>query len=179
VTRDELFDLLWPDESDRQRLGPRLSVQLSTVRRVLGGGVIADREAIRLDLGEVDTDLEAFHRADDDQAVLDTCTGEFLPEDRYESWTDGTREEVRMRAVRAAQRLGQTALAAGDHDLAVTVGRRILDMDPFADAGHRMIVQALRAAGDEPAARRAHETWIDAMQELGLPAPTWTDLERP
>ena len=43
VTREELFDMCWPDETDTSKLGARLSVQLSAVRRVLGGGVIADR----------------------------------------------------------------------------------------------------------------------------------------
>ena len=54
VAREQLIDLLWPDEAGSEsygRLGARLSVQLSTVRRILGGAVIADRESIRLDAG--------------------------------------------------------------------------------------------------------------------------------
>jgi pimeloyl-ACP methyl ester carboxylesterase len=44
-----LFAAAYPD---RGRLGARLSVQLSGVRRVLGCGVIADRDRVRLDLDE-------------------------------------------------------------------------------------------------------------------------------
>ena len=43
VPRDVLFELLWPDDPDPSKLGARLSVQLSVVRRILGGGVVADR----------------------------------------------------------------------------------------------------------------------------------------
>jgi pimeloyl-ACP methyl ester carboxylesterase/DNA-binding SARP family transcriptional activator len=178
VTRDELFDLLWPDEVDRQRLSARLSVQLSTVRRILGGGVIADREAVRLDLTEVDTDLEALHRATDDEEILAIGVGEFLPEDRYESWTDAPREEVRIRVVRAAQRLGQAALRADDRDRALALARRLIDIDPYGDAGHRLLVTTLRDAGDDAGSRRAHQAWVAAMAELGLPAPSWNDLWR-
>lgn len=178
VTRDELFDLLWPDEADRERLSARLSVQLSTVRRVLGGGVIADREAVRLNLSEVDTDLEALHRAPDDDAALAAHAGEFLPEDRYEAWTDTTREDVRRRGTQAAGRLGQEALRTGDHDRAMSLAHRLLDLDPYGDAGHRLLVTALRAAGDDAGARRAHASWFATMAELGLPAPAWNDLHR-
>jgi DNA-binding SARP family transcriptional activator len=66
VAREQLIDLLWPDEAGSEsygRLGARLSVQLSTVRRILGGGVIADRESIRLDGGAVRVDLVQFNDA--------------------------------------------------------------------------------------------------------------------
>ena len=67
VAREQLIDLLWPDEAGSEsygRLGARLSVQLSTVRRILGGGVIADRESIRLDAGAVHVDLAEFNDSD-------------------------------------------------------------------------------------------------------------------
>lgn len=43
VPRDELVQMLWPDEPDAVKLGARLSVLLSNIRRVLGGGLVADR----------------------------------------------------------------------------------------------------------------------------------------
>lgn len=173
VTRDELFDLLWPDETDRQRLGPRLSVQLSTVRRVLGGGVIADRESVRLDLGEVDTDLEALHRAEGDEAVVTAYRGPFLPDDVYEDWARGTRDEARARFVLAAHRLAETALASGTCDRAVELARRLLEADRHDEAAHRLLVAALLQAGVPREAERAHAAWTAAMQELGLPDPPY------
>ncbi len=70
VTREELFDLLWPDEHNPQKLGARLSVQLSAVRRVLKGAVIADRQTVALNLDEVSTDLERFLAASFDDAIV-------------------------------------------------------------------------------------------------------------
>ena len=73
VTRDELAEMLWPDEAGSDRLGARLSVLLSNVRRVLGGGVVADHAAVRMDLDHVQLDLDDVGRAvsegDDPRAV--------------------------------------------------------------------------------------------------------------
>ncbi|MEL6891714.1 MAG: alpha/beta fold hydrolase [Actinomycetota bacterium] len=104
VTRDELFDLLWPDEADRSKLGARLSVQLSHVRRVLGGGVIADRETIALDRSQVSSDLDELLGADDDARIVELDSGEFLPEDRYEDWAAPVREQVRSTIAAAIRR---------------------------------------------------------------------------
>lgn len=174
VTRDELFDLLWPDETDRRRLSARLSVQLSMVRRVLHGGVIADRESVRLDLGEVTTDLEDLYRASDDDAVVAAFTGEFLPADRYEDWTATLRVEVRNRFALAARRLGTQTLADSDADAALALAGRLLELDPYDEVAHRLRVAALSAAGAERDAERAEADWTRALAELGMPAADGT-----
>ncbi|WP_370327904.1 alpha/beta fold hydrolase [Euzebya sp.] len=176
VTREELFDLLWPDEVDRRRLGARLSVQLSTVRRVLRGGVIADRETVRLDLEQVVTDLEDLHRATDDAGTLDTYTGEFLPEDRYEGWAEPVREAARSRAADAARRLLAEAIATGATGRAGDLARRLLSLDRYDEAAHRALVRLAAGDGGLEAARRAHDAWAAAMAELDLPVPSLADV---
>ncbi len=167
VTREALIDMLWPDEHDMRRLSARLSVQLSAIRRVLGGGVIADRESVRLDLGAVDTDLHQFLGAGD-EAIVEMYDGEFLPEDLYEDWTGAVRDDARRRFTAAAQRLGEAAMNAGDHDSAIDLARRVVGVDPYNEIGHRLLVSALAAAGDLRHARIAHEAWAAAMAELDL-----------
>ena len=108
VRREELIDMLWPDEADLRKLSARLSVQLSGVRRVLGGGIVADRDTVRLDLDEVSTDLEDLYAAGSDEAIVEAYGGEFLPGDVYEDWTGGPRDEARSVFVVAATRLGRT-----------------------------------------------------------------------
>jgi pimeloyl-ACP methyl ester carboxylesterase len=110
VTRDELTELLWPDDDDMERLGARLSVQLSAVRRVLGGGVIADRQTVALDRSAVSTDLDAFLDAPDDDAIVAGYAGEFLPEDRYDDWSAAVRDQARSHFGPVTGRRG---LAAG------------------------------------------------------------------
>ncbi|MDJ0952965.1 MAG: alpha/beta fold hydrolase [Acidimicrobiia bacterium] len=168
VTRDHLCDILWPDESDRQRLGARLSVQLSAVRRVLGGGVIASRESVQLDLDEVETDLERFYAAADDGAVVAAYGGEFLPEDLFEDWAGPVRDEVRARFVASARRLAQRHVAAERHSLAAEVARRLLVADKYDEHAHVLLVESLLAAGEPGEAERAHEVWETTMAELGV-----------
>lgn len=168
VTRDELIDMLWPDESDMRRLGARLSVQLSAVRRVLGGGVIADRQTVRLDPDEISTDLEDYHRATDDAAVVAAYTGEFLPEDVYEDWTGPTRDEARTRFMAAARRVAEREGRSGNHLRAAELGRRLVEADPYDEAGHRLVVESLRAAGEPGEARRALQAWEEAFAQLGM-----------
>ncbi len=168
VTRDELIEQLWPDEFDRQRLGARLSVQLSAVRRVLQGGVIADRQTVRLDLDEVSTDLEDFHTAVDEGAILAAYTGEFLPEDVYEDWAAPARDEVRSRFVATARRAARSLLGDGASPRAAALARRLVEIDRFDEDAHRLLVQALAVAGERGEAKRSYEAWVNAMAELDL-----------
>jgi pimeloyl-ACP methyl ester carboxylesterase/DNA-binding SARP family transcriptional activator len=166
VTRDELFHLLWPDETDRGRLGARLSVQLSGVRRVLRGGVIADRESVRLDLDEVATDLDALFRADGDAAIVAAYPGMFLPDDRYETWTDATRAEAQARFVPSARREAHRLLAAGAYDEVVQLAARLRDIDRYDEDAHQLLFTALHRAGAVNEAERARASYQRAMDEL-------------
>ncbi|MFO8076898.1 MAG: alpha/beta fold hydrolase [Egibacteraceae bacterium] len=169
VTRDELFDLLWPDETDRARLGARLSVQLSGVRRVLHGGVIADRQSVRLDLEAVDTDLEALLRASGDAAIVEAYPGVFLPEDRYEPWTEGARAEALARFVPSAQRQARRLLDGGESDAAVRLALRLREIDAYDEDAHRLLIAALEHAGAVTEAERARTVYRAAMAELAVP----------
>lgn len=171
VTRDELFELLWPEETDRRRLGARLSVQLSGVRRVLHGGVVADRASVRLDLREVDTDLEALLRASGDDEVVAAYPGQFLPDDVYEAWSAGARAEAQARFAASAKREARRLLDAGAHDEAVALGLRLREVDGFDEDAHRLVITALRRVGAAVEAQRAHEAYAASMAELGLDAP--------
>ena len=173
VTRDELIDLLWPDgtDVDRDRLSARLSVQLSAVRRVLRGGVVANRSTVRLDTSAVDLDLSRWLGLDDDRAIVERY-GEFLPDDRYEDWTGPTRDEVRARMVTAARRVIDAALAADDGETAEAAARAIVAADTYDEAGHRGLVRALSRQGRHGEARAAHDSYVTAMDGLGIePAP--------
>jgi pimeloyl-ACP methyl ester carboxylesterase/DNA-binding SARP family transcriptional activator len=169
VTRDELFDLLWPDERDRERLGARLSVQLSGVRRVLHGGVIADRQSVRLDLQEVDTDLEALHRANGDAAIVAAYAGAFLPDDLYESWADGARAEAQARFVPSARREAHRLLGGGELEAAVQLALRLREIDGYDEDAHQLLIAALDRVGAATEAERAREVYRSAMAELGAP----------
>jgi len=166
LRREVLMELLWPDDTS-DRLGARLSVLLSTVRRVLGSGVVADREVVRLDLDVVATDLAEIEAvAADDRAVLDGYA-ELLPEDAYEDWTVPARDRVRHAALSAGSRLLGRSEEAGE---VLAIADRLLAIDPHHDVAHRRRVAALAGRGDRGAAIEAHDRYVAAMAEIGVEA---------
>lgn len=174
VTRDELTDMLWPDEDDERRLRPRLSVQLSAVRRILGGGVIADRSSVRIDLDQVEVDLARFHAATDDRAIVEAYRGELLPDDRFDDWTEGPRAEALHRFLSAAER----SIDASEPDDATVadLAVAILAADPFHDRAHRELIASHVRAGRPTAAAEAHEVYLRRRSELGLDAVSLDDI---
>lgn len=176
VTRDELTDLLWPEATDVDRLSARLSVQLSTVRRVLGGGIVSDRQSVRLDFDELSTDLADFHASADDEATVAAYDGVFLPDDLYDDWTSPVRLESQTRFVEAALRLAREAAAGTEHDRAAELAARIVAADPFHEGAHDLLVRSLIASGQIGAARDAHDAWTQTMAELDVPTPPFDTL---
>jgi pimeloyl-ACP methyl ester carboxylesterase/DNA-binding SARP family transcriptional activator len=174
VTRDELIEVLWPDSVHLDRLGPRLSVQLSTVRRVLRRGIVADRSSIRLDLAHVDVDIERWFAHRDDVAIVAGYHGEFLPDARYEDWSASLRQEIRGRFVGAARRLAEVSGA----DEAIGLWRRVLAEDPYDDIAHRSLIATLGAEGRWSEARIAYHAYVPAMDELGVRATPWDEITR-
>jgi pimeloyl-ACP methyl ester carboxylesterase/DNA-binding SARP family transcriptional activator len=171
VSRDELIDMLWPDEVDATRLGARLSVLLSHVRRVLGGGLVSDRGAVRLDLSTVDLDLRTFHDAlarGDDAAAVAAHRGQVLPEDGYEGWAAAERDRTVFAVVGAHRRLAAAAAATSDVDGVVAHTSAIIDLDPYDERAHELLVRTLEAAGRRGDAARADARYRQRMVELGV-----------
>ncbi len=175
VTRDELIEMLWPDELS-DRLNARLSVQLSAVRRVLHGAVIADRSSVRLDLDAVDVDVARWTALTDDAAIVDGYPGDFLPDDVYEDWSVGTRDDTRSRFVASARRIASEAQRVGDHDRAESLLRRILAADAYDEPAHRALIVTLHAAGRLGEARTAHDAFAAAMDDLAVPVADYDDI---
>jgi pimeloyl-ACP methyl ester carboxylesterase/DNA-binding SARP family transcriptional activator len=171
VTREKLFEMCWPDETDTAKLGARLSVQLSAVRRVLGGGVIADRRTVALNLQEVTTDLETLLNATSDEQTIAIYTGEFLPEEVDDDWAIGARNEARAAFTASARRLAALAQSDGDHDTAAVLARRLIEVDRYDETAHQLLVQSLLATGDTAAARNAHQLWARYLSEIDVTIP--------
>lgn len=171
VTREQLIDQIWPDETDIARLSTRLSVHLSGARRVLGTALVSDRATVALDLNAVSVDADVVFRAADDESILANYGGEFLPEDIDEPWAAGLRAETRSRFLDAAHRQSARLTALGEHAGARDLAFRLVETDPFDDHGHRLLVAAQRTLGREGEAKRAFDAWCDVRAELGLEPP--------
>ena len=189
-----MYELLWPDE-DPEPLANRLSVALATARSVLDPEkrfpgdwfVGGDKQAVWLELGRVELDVERFlghatdgmrrvrsGRPDAARPALEAAeaayAGDFLEEDPYEDWAATLREEVRAAYIAVTRLLADGAAADGDADIAIRYYLRILERDAYDEAAHIGLVRALLAAGRHGEARRRYGLYADRMEEMAVEA---------
>jgi DNA-binding SARP family transcriptional activator len=183
VPRDELAELLWP-EDDPTRTGHRLSVLLSLVRSVLDPDrsaaadqyIVADKTGIALDPSRIRIDVEEF--------LADITHGSrlydqgALAQARSVLTAAPLREQARAAHQRAHRTLARLARRSGDTDEALCHLLAILERDPYDEDAHRTIVATLVAAGRHGEARRAHDRYVEAMRSIGLPDPGGTPEPR-
>ena len=193
VVRDQLLEQFWPDDPP-SRSGPRLSVALSTIRSVLDPDkrqpsdhhVGADRASVWLRLEHVPVDVERFlagaaaalrtHAAEGAGARATLAEmeaayrGDFLGEDVYEDWAVATREEARAVYQRVASALASIAMDAGEHPVAASYLRRLIERDPWDESAHLRLVATLAAAGQHGESRRAYRSYASRMHELQIEA---------
>lgn len=171
IPRDQLIEMLWPGELDTSRMGARLSVLLSNIRRVLGGGLIADRAAVALDVATVQLDLRRFYDAlaqEEDAAAVEAYAGPVLPEDAYDDWASEAREVALRAVVGAHRRLAAQAASAALVDDVLRHASAIIELDPFDEGAHELLVTTLAAAHRAADATRADDRYRQRMDELGV-----------
>lgn len=193
VPREQLQELLWPGE-DTGRASRRLSAAISTIRAIFDPQherpaawfVAADRDAVWLERGHVDVDVEGFLAsaerglelaAHGDPTAVEVLRaaesahrGEFLVEDVFEDWSAALREECRQAYAGVAHALARLAAAEADHATAARFFRRILEYEEFDERAHLGLVSALAEAGQPADARRAYASYLARMEELGVEA---------
>jgi DNA-binding SARP family transcriptional activator len=187
VTRDELIDLLWPD--DPPALPDEvLGALLSKVRRAVGPGLIEGRRELTLVLpGGAVTDLElaedtmqdaeqalaagevrlAWERA---RVACDIAQGRFLP-GLNSSWVDGLRTDVERLRLTALERLAAAGVVLGGAELAAAerAAREVTLAAPLRESGYRLLMEALAARGEVAEALRAYEQLrVCLRDELGI-----------
>ena len=195
VVRDEVTEMLWPDETDRS--ARRLSVLLSTIRSVLDPAkqwppdhfVAADHDAVWLVREHVDVDVELFlseaaegrrlltsgNRAKGAEVLAQAAArylGDFCADDPYADWAAGPRELARHTFVETARLLARIAEDGGEHSEALRHRLRILDVDPYDETAHLDLIRSLRLQRRHGEARRAYRTYCTRLGELDVdPAP--------
>lgn len=198
VPRARLMELLWPGQSPATG-GSRLSVQLSTLRRVLdperriqhASPIVADRAAIAVNLDLVQVDIERFliaasdaaaaHRHDDGDAgeLLSAAAalyvGEFMPEDPYADWAQELRDEAAGAYVGV---LRAQVSRSSDVDHRVSCLLRILRCDSYDEEAHVELVHVLQQAGRHGEARRRYRAYARCMQEIGVAPAAPRDIFR-
>lgn len=187
ISRDELLEVLWPNPSP----GGEASLRslLSRLRRVLGADAVMGGETPGLHLpAEAFVDLEAareaLHRAEaaiaqsswveawaPARVTLHTSARGFLPGHDV-PWADAIRSELaemRLRALECVAAAG-LGLAGPELDAAERSGRRIVELAPFRESGHRLLIEALAARGNVAEALLAYDRLrMMLREEIGIP----------
>jgi SARP family transcriptional regulator, regulator of embCAB operon len=191
VERDELLIAAYGEESTPDH-HPRLSVLLSKLRRVVGAELLVGRAQIELLLPagafiDVEAAFEALHRAESHIAngewaeawgpsgVAYHTASRPLLQGHDRTWLDDWRrrlDDVRVRGLEcfAAARLG---LGGPTLPQAADCARQLIELAPFRETGHRILMEALERSGNVAEALRAYDRLrVMLRDELGVaPSP--------
>jgi ATP/maltotriose-dependent transcriptional regulator MalT/DNA-binding SARP family transcriptional activator len=192
ITREAAATAIWPEE-DAEPLANRLSVALSTIRKVLDPArqhqadhyVVADARTIALRTDRVHVDLIEFMHVADEAIDLvsrgerdaaeaslrrarQIYAGDFLEEDLYEEWAVDAREEARSRLLTVLRLLARLAAERGDDESAGQHLSQLLEREPYdEDAWLALIAGQLRLRRHGQA-RRHYAAYARRMGELDV-----------
>jgi DNA-binding SARP family transcriptional activator len=149
--REQAMNLLWPD-SGRKAASNRLRSTLHTTRKVLDPAMgscylASENESLVLcPGGELWVDVDAFEEAAATargakevatyRAALALYEGDLLPEDPYEEWTEGKREELRQLYLALLVELAGLHEARDEHGLAIEALRMATAKEPILEEAH-------------------------------------------
>src|SRR5688500_5020620 len=161
--RSRVAARLWPDVLD-ESARRSLRTALLDLRRELGPAgqrhLVATRDEVGLGPpGEIWVDARACMQAVEEGRLTDALepgVGELLPEFEHE-WVYTARDEHRHAFEQVVERLAAEAEAAGDLAGAVEHTRRLVALDPLAEAPARELIRRLAATDDRAAALAAYD----------------------
>jgi len=187
VDRSELVDALWggrpPSEADGA-----LRVLLSKLRRILGETLLPAAGDVQLRLPrdawiDLEVARDAIHRAESAlalgewerawgaaQVAMFTARRGFLPGEEA-PWIDELRRELDDLYLRSLECYGRASLEIGGTERAAAerCGRQLVARSPYHEAGHRLLMRALMAAGNSAEALHVYENLRRLLRrELGV-----------
>ena len=195
--RDELIEALWPY---RPPVGAdtALSALLSRLRSVLGAEVLQGRSELQLALpADAWIDLEAaedaIHRSEaavsqgawargwgPSLVALFTARRGFL-RGKDLPWAEERRRRLEEIRISALECYAAIALGVGGSELAPgeRVARELVDLAPYRERGHALLMELLVARGNSAEALRVYETVRQRLRdELGAtPTPELRELQ--
>jgi DNA-binding SARP family transcriptional activator len=191
VDRDELLIAAYGEEATPDH-NPRLSVLLSKLRRALGPEVLTGRRQVELVLPagafvDVEAALEALHRAQSRVAEHDWAAAWGPSSLAYDvasrpllrghdcPWLDDWRRRLDDVRLNGLECLAEANLRLGGPELpqAANCARRLIELAPFNETGHRILMEALERSGNVAEALRVYDRLrITLRDELGIaPGP--------
>jgi DNA-binding SARP family transcriptional activator/TolB-like protein/Tfp pilus assembly protein PilF len=181
VSRERLADLLWPYQGSEQA---RHSLRncLLELRKALGPDaahyLVADFANCRLQHVIADLDyferLSRSQRRSELQAAAGLYRGEFLADfdidsEPFQEWLAAERDRTLAVVCDVLHRLTAAHDAAGEHDMAIQSGRRLVALDSLSEFGQRALMRAYARAGRRGEALRQYKSCAETLKrELGV-----------
>jgi DNA-binding SARP family transcriptional activator len=174
LRRDQLAELLWPG-TDRRRALRALRQALFFLRRYAADALESGDETVRLRPEGLDVDLWRLDRALEEQRwddVIALYGGPFAAGlerkggVELEHLIEAESSRVRAGLEAAYGKAVTTALDAGDVGKGSELAREFVRLHPLDETGQRLLLRALRAAGDDVGAVQAFETYRALLEGL-------------
>ncbi|MEZ4737654.1 MAG: BTAD domain-containing putative transcriptional regulator [Caldilineaceae bacterium] len=190
-SRDTLADLLW-SETNNQQARTNLRYLLPELRKKVGAYLSSTAHTLRfnrqqpywLDVESFSTTIAPTLTAVDTptlQAAVDLYQGEFLAgfsvrnAPVFEEWLTVQREALHQTAVQGLYVLTERYLIQGNSTAGLATVQRLLHLDPWHEAGHRLQMQLLAATGQRSVAiAHYHQLRHQLADELGADLSTET-----
>ena len=189
--RDVIVDILWPEFAPR-RAANNLHRTLSEARCILDPHRPARMRSSFLNLQAnlielsadvpVEVDVQTFRAAANEarrhptperyEAALALYRDDLLPEDRFDDWAIGPREE--LRGLRLALLLGLAAVRTGrtEYQAAIEALLTAVAVDPTHEEAQTALIRRYAAIGRRGEAIRQFERFRNALRrELGVDPP--------
>lgn len=176
VAANTLAETLWQD-SVEGAARHALDMAVSRLRKLLGddSAILIHEGKLSLNDKRVWTDAWAFERLAGDvekhpaealaQQAMARYTGAFLAGDEETAWLLGRRDRLRSHYLRLVSAHGSALERLGQHNQAIDIYRRALELEPLAEALYQGLMRC-QLALDEPA--QALETYRRCRQMLSV-----------
>ncbi|HKJ53767.1 MAG TPA: BTAD domain-containing putative transcriptional regulator [Gammaproteobacteria bacterium] len=177
--RERLINLLWSHRGEEQARNS-LRQCLSAIRKSLGEAadlaLQIDRTTVCLNAGIVEVDVHEFERLaaggeyESLVTAADLYQGEFLEgiairDVACQEWLDSERERFRRQFIEILHNLAETQLVSHDYANAIRSAERLVEQDPLAETGWRLLMQSYAAKGDRNHALQAFKRCQQILQK--------------
>ena len=188
ISRDELLMAVYGEEASPDQ-HPSLSVLLSKLRSVIGQELLPGRAELELVLPpdafvDVEAAREALHRAESHVAAGEWAESwgpagvayhvarRPLLQGEHRAWLDDWRRRLEDVQLRGLECFAQARLGLGGPTLsqAEDCARQLIELAPYRESGHQILIEALERRGNIAEALRAYERLrVLLRDELGVP----------
>ena len=104
------------------------------------------------------------------EVLYDGC---FLPEDVYEDWTDGPRQELQMAYLDTVDYLSSHYLEIKDYAACASMCHKLLAIEPCSEGAHSRLMQCYHRQGQVHLALRQYDRYIKVLEaELNMEPST-------